>query len=58
MGIAEILAIAPAAISFAEKIAAAIQTAHAKGEITTDEMNAALGRKKASEDRFDKAVGG
>ncbi len=57
MGIAEILAIAPAAISFADKIVALIEKAHAKGEITTDEMNAALGRKAASEGRWDKALG-
>ncbi len=57
MGIAEILALAPAAISFADKIVALIEKAHAKGEITTEEMNAALGRKKASEDRWDEAVG-
>lgn len=58
MGIAEILALAPAAISFADKIVALIEKAHAKGEITTEEMTAALGRKSASEGRWDKAVGG
>jgi hypothetical protein len=56
MGIAELLAFAPIAIAMAEKVKALIETAHQKGEITKEQMDAALSRKSASESRWDDAV--
>lgn len=58
MGIAELLAFAPMAIAMAEKIKGLIEAAHQRGEITKEQMDAALGRKSASESRWDDAIDG